>query len=160
MWINLNHIAVVNLNFLISTVARYMAFSALMLLLGQQEEHSAYKKNLSDEVLAWLSVWSEVQMTCIRSAETTATPSSLLQQHPEWFILVRLRWVVREKEPQYSCSSSSSSTSTVTRFNIHTSNGCQSHKSNSPHKNNQCYELISNLLYKLSHIYIQTTTSY
>jgi len=24
-------------------------------------------KNLSDEVLAWLSVWSEVQMTCICS---------------------------------------------------------------------------------------------
>ena len=37
-----------------------------MLLVGQQEEQPAYKK-LSDEVLAWLSVWSEVQMTCIWS---------------------------------------------------------------------------------------------
>jgi len=37
--------------------------SALTLLVGQQEEHPACK-NLSDEVLAWLSVWSEVQ-TCI-----------------------------------------------------------------------------------------------
>ena len=40
------------------------SFSALTLLVGQQEEHPARKKNLSDEVLAWLSVWSEVQMTC------------------------------------------------------------------------------------------------
>jgi len=40
------------------------AFSALTLLVGQQEEHPACKK-LSGRVLAWLSVWSEVQ-TCIR----------------------------------------------------------------------------------------------
>ena len=33
------------------------AFSALTLLVGRQEEHPACK-NLSDEVLAWLSVWS------------------------------------------------------------------------------------------------------
>ena len=39
------------------------AFSALMLLVGRQEGHPACKK-LSGEVLAWLSVWSEVQ-TCI-----------------------------------------------------------------------------------------------
>ena len=31
-----------------------MAFSALMLLVGCQEEHLA-RKNLTDEVLAWLS---------------------------------------------------------------------------------------------------------
>jgi len=40
-----------------------MAFRALMLLVGQQEGHPACKK-LSGGVLAWLSVWSEVQ-TCI-----------------------------------------------------------------------------------------------
>jgi len=40
------------------------AFSALTLLVGQQEGHLACKK-LSGGVLAWLSVWSEVQ-TCIR----------------------------------------------------------------------------------------------
>jgi len=34
---------------------------------GRQEEHAACKK-LSDEVLAWLSVWSEVQMICIWSS--------------------------------------------------------------------------------------------
>ena len=39
------------------------AFSALTLLVGKQEGHPACKK-LIDGVLAWLSVWSEVQ-TCI-----------------------------------------------------------------------------------------------
>jgi len=38
------------------------AFSAVMLLAGRQEGHPACKK-LSGGVLAWLSVWSEVQ-TC------------------------------------------------------------------------------------------------
>jgi len=46
----------------------YMSvFSALMLLVGRQEEHPA-SKTLSGEVLAWLSVWSEVQMICIWSS--------------------------------------------------------------------------------------------
>jgi len=40
------------------------AFSALTLLVGRQEEHPACKKQ-SGGVLAWLSVWSEMQ-TCIR----------------------------------------------------------------------------------------------
>jgi len=39
-------------------------FSALRLLVGSQEEHPTCKK-LSDEVLLWLSVWSEVQTVCI-----------------------------------------------------------------------------------------------
>ena len=39
------------------------AFSALTLLVGRQEGHLACKKQ-SGGVLAWLSVWSEVQ-TCI-----------------------------------------------------------------------------------------------
>jgi len=39
------------------------AFSASTLLVGRQEWHPACKK-LSGGVLAWLSVWSEVQ-TCI-----------------------------------------------------------------------------------------------
>jgi len=39
-------------------------FSALTQLVGHQEKHPALKK-LSDVVLAWLSVWSEVQMICI-----------------------------------------------------------------------------------------------
>jgi len=39
-------------------------FSALMLLVGRQEGRPACEK-MSGGVLAWLSVWSEVQ-TCIR----------------------------------------------------------------------------------------------
>ena len=41
----------------------HCAFSALTLLVGRQEGHPACKKQ-SGGVLAWLSVWSEVQ-TCI-----------------------------------------------------------------------------------------------
>jgi len=37
------------------------------LLVGHQEEHPACKKS-SDEVLMWLSVWSEVQIVCIWSS--------------------------------------------------------------------------------------------
>jgi len=44
-------------------IAILSAFSALTLLVGRQEGHPACKK-LSGGVLAWLSVWSEVQ-TCI-----------------------------------------------------------------------------------------------
>jgi len=46
-----------------------IAFNALTLLVGRlpQEEHLACKK-LSDDVLAWLSVWSMVQMICIWSS--------------------------------------------------------------------------------------------
>ena len=40
------------------------AFNALMLLVWLQEGHQACKK-LNSEVLACLSVWSEVQMICI-----------------------------------------------------------------------------------------------
>jgi len=53
------------------------AFSALTLLVWRQEGHPACKK-MSGEVLAWLSVWSEVQ-TCICPADATATHCLLLQ---------------------------------------------------------------------------------
>ena len=53
------------------------AFSALTLLVERQEGHPACKK-LSGGVLAWLSVWSEVQ-TCIwPPADATATHCLLL----------------------------------------------------------------------------------
>ena len=45
-------------------LAYVLAFSALTLLVGRQEGHPACKKQ-SGGVLAWLSVWSELQ-TCIR----------------------------------------------------------------------------------------------
>jgi len=44
-----------------------IAFTALTLLVGRQEEHPASKK-LSDEVLVWLSVCSKVQIVCIWSS--------------------------------------------------------------------------------------------
>jgi len=47
--------------------------SALTLLVGRQEGHPACKK-LSGGVLAWLSVWSELQ-----TADSTATHCLLLQ---------------------------------------------------------------------------------
>ena len=46
-----------------SAISWTIAFSALRLLVGWQEEHPACKK-LSGEVLVWLPVWNEVQ-TCI-----------------------------------------------------------------------------------------------
>ena len=51
---------------IISLFIPRVAFSALTLLVGRQEGHPARKNlsNLSGGVLAWLSVWSEVQ-TCI-----------------------------------------------------------------------------------------------
>jgi len=51
------------LNHWLLLVTYFFAFSALMLLVGQQERHLACKK-LSGGMLAWLSVWGEVQ-TCI-----------------------------------------------------------------------------------------------
>jgi len=50
----------------ICSTSSYIAFSALTLLFGRQEEHPACKK-LSDKVLAWLSVWSEVQIISVWS---------------------------------------------------------------------------------------------
>jgi len=44
-------------------ITTWQPFSALALLVGRQEGHPACKK-LSGGVLAWLSLWSEVQ-TCI-----------------------------------------------------------------------------------------------
>jgi len=54
------------------------AFSALTLLVGRQEGHLACKK-LSGGVLAWLSVWSEVQTCIYGPADATATHCLLLQ---------------------------------------------------------------------------------
>jgi len=54
-----------------------IALSALTPLVGHHEEHLACKKVMSCW-LAWLSVWSKVQVICIYSpANATATPSSL-----------------------------------------------------------------------------------
>jgi len=49
-----------NLKFMYMNRLSALAFSALTLLVGRQEEHPACIK-LNGGVLAWLSVWSEVQ---------------------------------------------------------------------------------------------------
>ena len=79
------------------------AFSALTLLVGQQEGHLACKK-LSGGVLAWLSVWSEVQ-TCIwpsrchcHSLSLAAVKSRLVL--PFWYELTQ---VVPDKGPLNGC---------------------------------------------------------
>jgi len=76
----------------------FSSFSALTLLVGRQEEHPARKK-LSDEVLAWLSVWSVVQMICVWSSWCRCHPiisyfSKIQNGLPFW---CRLTQVVLEK---------------------------------------------------------------
>ena len=86
------------------------AFTALTLLVGRQEEHLAYKK-LNDEVLVWLSLWSEVQIVCIWSSWCHYHPQTLSSFAsfksrlvlPFWY---RLTQVVLEKRPLNGCSSS------------------------------------------------------
>ena len=87
----------------IGTCISYLAFSALTLLVGRQEGHPACKK-LSGGVLAWLSVWSEVQ-TCIcpswchcHSLSLASVKSRLVL--PFWY---RPIWVVPEKGPLNGC---------------------------------------------------------
>jgi len=67
-----------------------------MLLVWRQEGHSACK-NLSGEVLAWLSVWSEVQMICMWSSWCHCHPiiscSSKIQNDLHfWCRLTQVSW--------------------------------------------------------------------
>jgi len=69
------------------------AFSALTLLVGRQEGHPACK-NLSGGVLAWLSVWSEVQ-TCVQPSWCHCHSLSLASVKsrsvlPFWYRLTRV----------------------------------------------------------------------
>ena len=71
----------------------------MTLLVGRQEGHPACKK-LSSGVLAWLSVWSEMQ-TCIwpcHSLSLASVKSRLVL--PFWYRLTR---VVPEKGPLNGC---------------------------------------------------------
>ena len=71
------------------------AFSGLTLLVGQQKGHPACKK-LSGGVLAWLSVWSEVQ-TCIWPSWCHCHSLSSLKSRLVFPFLYRLTWVVPDK---------------------------------------------------------------
>jgi len=69
------------------------AFSALTLLVGRQEGHPTCK-NLSGGVLAWLSVWSEVQLMPLPL--TVSCFSKIQIGLHFWY---RLTWVVQDKWP-------------------------------------------------------------
>ena len=96
--------AVMIIVFICQLTSYVFAFSALTLLVGQQEGHSACKK-LGGGVLAWLSVWSEMQ-TCIwpswchcHSLSLASVKSRLVL--PFWY---RPTWVVPEKGPLNGCA--------------------------------------------------------
>jgi len=81
----------------------YAAFSAVTLLVGRQEGHLACK-TLSSGLLAWLSVWSEMQ-TCIQPSGCHCHSLSLASVKsrlvlPFWYRLTR---VVPEKGPLNVC---------------------------------------------------------
>jgi len=61
------------------------SFSALMLLVGQQEGHLACK-NLSGGVLASLCVWGKMQI-CIWPSWCHCHSVSLAPVNPDWFYL-------------------------------------------------------------------------
>jgi len=60
-------------------------FSALTLLVWRQEGHLACKK-LSGGMLAWLSVWGEVQI-CIWPSKCHCHSPSLAPVNLDWFYL-------------------------------------------------------------------------
>ena len=95
-----------------------IAFSALMLLVGRQEGHPVCTK-LSVWVLAWLSVWSEVQ-TCVwpswcrcHSLSLASVKSRLVL--PFWYWLTR---VVPEKGPLNVCVCGRARVSTELRYSL------------------------------------------
>ena len=84
-------------------IGQHSAFSALTLLVGRQEGHPACKK-LTGGVLAWLSVWSELQ-TCIctswchcHSLSLASVKSRLIL--PFWYLPTQ---VVSDKGPLNVC---------------------------------------------------------
>jgi len=77
-------------------IGYWFAFSALMLLVGWQERHLACNK-VSGDVLAWLSVWSEVQVICIWPSWCHCHPIiscfiKIQNGLPFWSGLPRLSW--------------------------------------------------------------------
>jgi len=65
----MNIMCIANVRIVVSAVMLFIIYfvSCLTLLVWQQEGYPACKK-LSDEVLAWLSVWSEVPIVCVWSS--------------------------------------------------------------------------------------------
>jgi len=59
-------------------------FSALTLLVGWQEGHPVCTVKMSGGVLAWLSVWAEVQI-CMWPSWSHCLLLSLVPGNPDWF---------------------------------------------------------------------------
>ena len=89
--------------FEVACMVAFVAFSALTLLVGRQEGHPACKK-LSGGVLAWLSVWSEMQ-TCIWPSWCYCHSLSLASIKSRLVLPFgyRLTRVVPEKGPLNGC---------------------------------------------------------
>ena len=94
---------VIGVIYTICLLGQCLCLQCFTLLVGWQEEHPVCKK-LSDGVLAWLSVWSEVQ-TCIwpswcqcHSLSLASVKSRLVL--PFWY---RLTWIVPDKGPLNGC---------------------------------------------------------
>ena len=62
--VNIDHFVFVLFFYVLGLISSVLAFSALTLLVGCQEGHPAHK-NLTHEVLAWLSSGANVQIACI-----------------------------------------------------------------------------------------------
>jgi len=75
----------------------FIAFSALILLAWRQKQHAACKK--------WVSLWSEVQMICIRSSWCHSHPiiSCFIKIQNGSAFLHQLTQVVLEKTPLNKC---------------------------------------------------------
>ena len=87
---------------LLGGLAGNTSFSALLLLVGCQEGHPACKK-LSGGVVAWLSVWSELQ-TCIWPSWCHCLSLSLASVKSRLvYLWYRLTRVVLDKLPLSGC---------------------------------------------------------
>jgi len=82
----------------------FIAISAMTLLVVRQEGHPACKK-LSGGMLAWLSVWDEMQI-CIWPSRCHCHSLSLAPVNPDWLYLsgtgspgqsqTKRRWAVKQ----------------------------------------------------------------
>jgi len=91
--------------FFLHVFIQFFSFSALTLLVGRQEGNPACKK-MSGGVLAWLSVWSEVQACIMHMAQlmplalTVSCFSKIQIDLPFWYRLTR---IVPDKGPLNGC---------------------------------------------------------
>ena len=102
-WYQLPELIPANLNSIQILDFFFCAFSALTLLVGRQEGHPACKN--SGGVLAWSSVWSEVQ-TCIWPSwcHCHSLSLALVKSRLVLPFCYRLTQVVLEKRPLNGCS--------------------------------------------------------